>query len=481
MKRVLLFLVLLMTIGVSQELAWKRWISFPGIAGGDYLDLAVDSKDNVIVTAMDTGLGSWLIKYNPDGEILWTKEVHLPVDRSRVPWTIQVATDPDDNIIVGRDSAQSKWTVKKLSSTGEWLWTWDTLFYPEVYLTDIATNSNGYILITGFRYGTYESMWFTFQITPEGVTKWMRTFTSEWGPDKGLALCVDPWDNVIVSGCRGIQWYNRQWYPAFIKYSPTGKTLAEDVYIFPYSGNFSGSKPATDRWGNIYFPGCGFAAKSGGGHYWYGSFLFKYDPDGTPLWRWFSDTASDGFITIYQCATDSFGNIYLSARMLPFDSYSPNVIYLYRFSSSGNTVIQFLNLLSERNQRWEFATPVWLETDRHGDVIVATKVGTGNPVNDTGYVLKFTNWPVGIKEPKHPGHCERSEAISSLPTVIHRGKPIALNLPPETNIEVYDKTGRLLNKEKGGEAGQLSLSTGVYFLRILSDNHQERRRIIVVK
>lgn len=467
MKKVLLCFALLTAIGISQELTWKRF--FPGVAGSDYMNVVVDSKNNVIVTVTDTVIRSWVIKFSPAGESLWSREVHLPMDPGYPG--LPVATDPDDNIIVGR-MAGGTWTVMKLTSSGDSLWTWVT----EVgaYLTDIATNSNGYILITGYRSGTYESMWFTFQLTPDGQTDWMRTFTSEWGPDKAGGVCADPFNNVIVGGTRGIPGRNRQWFPQFIKYSKNGDTLAEVIYNPGPAACLFGMAPATDRWGNIILAGWGKIYWPEDD--WYGAFLLKYDPQGNPLWqRFIDDTASDRCLIFYQCVTDSSGNIYCSGRGWWPPSY-PHVVHLMRFSPSGNAEPPFLYVLSERAQGTNMPPTVWLAIDHQGDIIVATKVGTGVPANDTGYVLKFTNWPVGITEDQE----RRKAAGYHLPTVINAGTPIQLDFPQGTRIEVYDKTGRLLQKTSNGQ--NLSLpSVGVYFLRVISSGEKERRKLVVIK
>lgn len=381
-----------------------------------------------------------------------------------------MATDPDDNIIVGRDCGQSMWTVMKLTSNGESLWS--TELVPVAYLSDIATNSNGYIVITGFREGTYQSMWFTFQITPDGQTDWMRTFTSNWGPDETRGVCVDHSDNVIVGGNRGIYGWNRQWYPYFIKYSKKGEVLAEAIDT-SYWGNFWGTKPATDRWGNILLPGGGLSAKHGEGYNWYGGFLLKYDPDGNPLWQWFSDTAYDGWLQFYKCVTDSSGNIYTAGNPWGW-GVSPLAIEFRRLPPAGDTVLRFPYVFRENGSGCRIEK-VSLAIDSKGDVIAAAKVGTGVSANDTGYVLKFTNWPVGIKEEKE----RREVPCYYLATVINVGTPIRLDFPQGTRMEVYDRTGRLINREREGD--RLSLSTGVYFLRILSGNQKERRKLVVIK
>ncbi|OYD15844.1 hypothetical protein CH330_04450 [candidate division WOR-3 bacterium JGI_Cruoil_03_51_56] len=469
MSKAALLLALLIAVGLAQQVVWSRCLT--GIGPYDYLDLAVDTRDNVIVTTVP-----WVRKYSPDGDSLWAKELHLPASPPYDVATTQVATDPEDNIIVGKTTSDTTWVVMKLTPTGESLWTWDTVLPTPGYywLTDIATNSNSCILVTGCYPSTYDGRWVTFQLTPDGRTDWMRTFTSNWGPEFAEGVCADPFDNVVVGGSRGISGRPRQWFPQLIKYSQDGDTLAEVVYDpYPFPANLDGYEPATDPEGNMLLPGGGVIWDTTGGRYrWHGAFLFKYDPQGNPLWQWFSDTTRNGLFEFQGCGTDTAGNIFAAgSRVLPD---SRLVIELRRFTPEGDTVWKFYCPMCENANRYH-PPPVSLAIDRQGDIITVATTTCVAPHPDTAYIFKVSERP-GIAEAQ-----ERCKVKSFwLPTIIGSAHAMRLTFPSDTRAEVYDESGRLVQK-LGSDRTVRVPSAGVYFIRLESPSYQQTGKLVVTK
>jgi hypothetical protein len=462
-KTTLLLITFLIVTGVSQEIVWVK--TLPLTQAYDNMDVAVDSRSCVIVS-----VNPWIVKFSPEGESLWAREIHLPQNPIE-SFTQSVATDPEDNIIVGRSTSETSWAVVKLTSTGESLWTWDTVISPRTntyWLADLGTNSSGYIVATGCDHGTYYGKWVTFQITPDGHTHWSRTFSSNWGPDFAWSVCTDPENNVIVGGARGICLRPRQWYPQLIKYSKNGETLAQIVYdTHPFPANLQGTGVATDFNGNMYLSGYGGIYETHGRYRWYGAFLFKYDPQGNLLWQWFSDTASEGYDYCTDCATDTSGNIY-TARTTSWNGRATMI--LRRFQPSGETVWTFYYPL-----RHNTLEPCWVSIaiDREGNIIAV--VACEYYGERKGYVLKIANIP-GIAEGSE--RCEPSNFLP--PTVINSAQTKRLSFPPDVRVEMFDKTGRLLQKFTGEKKASL-LHPGVYFLRFSSSVYQGNIKLVVVK
>ncbi len=455
MRKVRLVLIAFLVVaGFTQEIVWVKILPPPD----GWMDVAVDSRNNVIVS-----VNPWIVKFSPEGESLWARRVLHPYGNI----TQWVATDPEDNIITGKTTSESSLAVVKFTSNGDSLWCWDTVFPSPFWgMDDIATNHNGYVQVTG-GYNVLQYGWITIQLTPDGHTHWVRTFSSNWGPDGAKGVCTDHLNNVIIGGSRGIYPRPRQWFPQLIKYSKNGETLAEVIYDpYPFPANLDGLGVATDRDGNMYLCGGGqiYDTILRPGYRWFGAFLFKYDPEGDPLWQWFSDT-SEGWYRFTSCATDTLGNIYAAGSKAWDNRMS---IILRRFKPSGELVWTFYYPLGE-DLSPQLAI---IAIDQEGNIIAVAPGKIGSlPV---GYVLKIADVP-GIAEGKEG--CERSNLL--LPTIINSAEVKRLTFPPDVRVEVYDTNGRLA--QKLGEDRVFPLSAGVYFLRLESEGYPLTRKVVVTK
>jgi len=467
MRATLLFPIFLWASGIAQQIVWVRTLP---ITYCNDIDVAVDSRNNVVVSAKP-----WIVKFSPDGESLWARMVNLPMSPSGAP-TQYVACDPDDNIIAATSPSETSWAVVKFTPTGESLWTWDTLISPRpaLYgLSEITTNSGGEIFVTGSQSGTYESRWLTFQITPDGHTGWVRTFSSGWGPDGAWGVCADRSDNVVVGGCRGIYPRPRQWFPQLIKYSKNGEVLVQVVYDpYPFPANLNGYKPGTDPDGNLILPGGGTISDTYNLYpqHWYGAFLLKYDPVGNLLWGWFSDTAAEGNYGFYSCVTDTAGNIYAAGSKV---RNNRRVIILRRFSPYGDTAWTFYYEVGEVVVG--APAPVSLAIDRDGDIVIVAPVpGNYLAPSPRAYVVKVTPRSGVAEATPFPVVSDFSS-----PTIINRARPTNMHLSPDAHLELYDKTGRLLQRLRG-EKGISFSKPGIYFLRISSGFNQRMVKLVVV-
>ena len=462
MKRILVLLGLVASLCEAQHIVWTRSFAWRNAFDPD---VAVDSRDNVIVAA-----APWLRKFSPAGDSLWAKEIILPGEI-----TFDIATDRDDNILIGKAITDSAWVVMKLTSTGESLWTWQVAWPgPDPYrFGDLATNGNGCVLITGYT-GNHD-MWVTFQLKPDGRTDWTRAFSSNWESDVAAGICGDPSDNVIVGGRRGIWGRPRQRFPQLFKYSKDGESLAAAVYDpYPFPADLDGCRPATDRYGNMILPGRGEIADTVGMRIrWAGAFLLKYDPQGNPLWQWFSDSAH-GYLYPTCCATDTVGNIVLAgSSSLPDQRL---VVELRQFLPDGETAWRLDCPLRDSYPDPVSFPGVALAVDHHSDFIAAAKNMSGTAPHDSALVFKVTERE-GISE----GQPSIGSANVACPaTVTTRGD---LGLTPAYGfrfVAVYGASGTLVRKSRNGQIAS-GLPSGVYFVRFESPNGRLTRKVVLTR
>jgi hypothetical protein len=200
-------------------------------------------------------------------------------------------------------------------------------------------------------------------------------------------------------------------------------------------------------------------------YHWYGRFLLKYDPQGSLLWQWFSDTTRDGSGCWHCCQTDTAGNIIVAGpKVLPDSSAA---VELRRFTPNGDT-------------SWTFYCPLrgrpsttcglgCLAVDRQGDIIAAGQN------NDTADIYKVTQ-SGGVEEAGHG----RPVTGALLPTIIGTASVDMLVLATEAGADLYDAGGRLLRKVETRRALP-PLTEGVYFLRGESPSCRSTGKLVVVR
>lgn len=134
-----------------------------------------------------------VLKINPDGEIVWRKDLGDYNPDSAV-------LDNEGNIIlIGQDGGR----IKKMTPNGEILWTYfneDASVYRIYYCGTVDSDNN--IIVTG-RIGKIGGPWdyLTTKISADGDSIWSRNFASEEGlNDKAYTIAVDKEDNIYISG-----------------------------------------------------------------------------------------------------------------------------------------------------------------------------------------------------------------------------------------------------------------------------------------
>lgn len=467
MKRLLLLLVVLPAAGAAQEVVWTR--TFTDSSYGP--EVSVDALGNVVVAA-----APWVRKFSPDGESLWTRRF----SRSCEPRWLLAATDREGGILLGYYADDTSWGVTKFTSTGDSVWSWRASWpVPSRYhLTAIASDSEGRALVSGYRSGTHESSWYTFRLSADGNTDWLRTFSSEWGPDQVGAVNADRSKGVLVGGCRGMQGRNRQWFPSFIRYSADGDSLGGAVFVpDPESSPgacLAGKGIAADSSDNILLAGSGtvYCDSSPLGD-WNGTFLFKYDPVGEAEWRWFScenDTAGYTWWTgehhrAVSCRTDPAGKVVL-LRPLYLPGDSTFVAELRQFGPEGVEEWVLPTLRSHLPQYPGSYTPaLTLALSPQGDIVLAGRVLAQT---DTAYVQKVARQP-GVGESAAGPPAGRGNAAT---VICGTGWQSGAG-------DVYDASGKMVRRSWLSDGR--GLVPGVYFVRHESAGYRQTHKLVIAR
>jgi len=342
-----------LTVKYSSDGA-QQWVSRygRGYSADAGQRVAMDALGNVYVTGYSVGTSQKndyvTIKYDPDGETLWTRRYNGPLDHEDCPTAI--AVDGDGNVYVtGYSIGLAGWydcATIKYASDGTMLWV-------DRYERTDGRNDCGYALAvdgSGFVYVTgYTGAWadvLTIKYAPSGSREWVAVYNNpSGGHDVGWAVTADASGNVYVAGHSRLDYL-------LIKYSSTG--VEQWSRRADYGGDDQAKDVAVDASGNAYITGTGnkdyVTAKynSAGTREWFQRhdglaytvdagwaleldgtgvyvtgqssrpesgldfYTVKYDLAGTRLWdRWYT-SAEDRADAAQDIALDGAGNVYVT-------------------------------------------------------------------------------------------------------------------------------------------------------------------------
>ena len=227
-------------------------------------------------TLSGPNLDGYLIKLNPDGKLLWARDV-LP-DGWRFANVTSVAVDDEDNIVVAGNGQRGDGNFaaffRKLGSNGDPALTEELFATGGIRLWGVAVDREMRPLVVGdFRgrltsYGeTYESssptggdLWVA-AYTRQGDLAWQRVVASGGKGALARGVAVDPFGNVVVSGvASGIELDGELSVPdvARAKYGVYVLKLRPDsdtVWLRWFEGASSQTAVATNNQGNVWLAG----------------------------------------------------------------------------------------------------------------------------------------------------------------------------------------------------------------------------------
>lgn len=217
--------------------------------------IAMDSRENVVVTGWR--FGSYIVtkKYDPAGNLLWERNFSVPNLQAVANW---VLVDPFDNIfITGYPKTFSSNPVEvglltiKYDSEGNLLWS-DTYSGTWAFAVRGISDADGNIYVAGRAwFGTYDFV--TIKYAPDGTRLWVDTFDQNGGFHTPNSIDLDSQGNLIING-GGLSGgfltvlYNtdgaRQWVLEGLGNKATWVKLTENGYFYLTGSHYS---PATSN------------------------------------------------------------------------------------------------------------------------------------------------------------------------------------------------------------------------------------------
>ena len=472
-----LFLFPVALVAQDYYIQWADTIDNGGFDAAQ--DVAVDNSNNIIVTGYCgfTGVNyDYLtVKYDSNGTILWQDAI----DNGVADIARSVAVDNANNIIVTGQciitgDPYCHYLTVKYDPNGTILWA-DTIVNGrhDTGLGVAVDNSNN-IIVTGYCVMAGPNCdYFTVKYDSNGTILWQdiidnRTF------DYAFGVATDNSNNIIVTGHSGDPFADYDYFT--VKYDSNGMILWQDTIVGDIAYDV-----AVDNSNNIIVTG--YCVKSGDKNY----FTVKYDSNGAILWQ---DTLDNGGSDVAQgVAVDNFNNIIVTG----FSELSNLDYFTVKYDSNGTILWQD----TIDNSGDDFARGVAVD---NSDNIIVT--GTSFIDGDNDYFTVKYVPTSGISNDVDSDLIYGPTLYNIYPNPFRDKVEIRLMIEDERwkkediSLRIYDVTGRLVKSfslpttysllptviswDGRNNTGERATS-GVYFLRLETEDYKETRQLLLLK
>ncbi|MEO8447547.1 MAG: SBBP repeat-containing protein [bacterium] len=462
--------------GVEQ---WTARYQSSGTQSDKVNGIAIDASGNVYVTGstvLSNGGVMVTVKYNSSGVQQWAKQLGVPSASPAVPGRQKspIGVDASGNVYVGGSRTFGGSNVGtmlvKYNSNGDTLWTrrykgTQTLNGLGSAFQCIKLDGN-FIYATGKSFDMNPNLTFatTIKYNSSGGVEWIRKDTLIGGSDEVIAIESDASGNIIVTCNYG---YNI----ATFKYNSTGTLLWKKVYT-GISGDYYDEVTglALDQNGYIYLTGISRRTTLSGSE----AFLaLKYDPSGNQIWESFADGTGNEADISKGIAVDSSGNVYVTG--ISFDVPFNFNYMTVKFDATGVQKWKIIYDGGFTNRRDE---PIAIAVDAGNNVIV-TGISDRLASGDDYATIKYSQ-SVGVTQISQ-NIPDKFSLSQNYPNPFNPVTNIEFGIRKagQVSLKIYDMLGKETATLVNGylEAGTYKynfdasgLNSGIYFYKISSGN-----------
>ncbi len=510
---------------VAQDSVKVEWINhyFSPDTLAHATGVHVDNDLNVYVTgwirSLETGIDFIAIKYNSEGQELWSSQYDNTNDFAQYSFL-----DQADNLYItgySQSHTNDNYTTVKYHSDGtiEWSAQYDGPAKAADYPVAIVVDEFGNVIVTGVSYGMPTIRdYATVKYNKYGIEQWVARYSDPYDQHP-YDLVLDRIGNIYVTGYTSVPYVGKVF--ATVKYNPDGIQQWIAKYNESGSSEFIATSLAQDLQGNIFVVGA------------YSNFetnrdilTIKYDSDyGEILWYKKFNRYGNSYDFASHSCVDIEGNICILGSSLNSKRYLVTI--------KQNT---------EGNQKWVsyYVEPVsstiyprGIVTDKSGNIyIIGYHLGkgsiiikydsNGNQLWETKYgqdsnsleeiqsiaiddkenvYVVYTSFIdslysiTTIKYSQYPQ--KRSENFSfmlqqNFPNPFNSGTKISYSIPQESfvTLKIYDILGRevatIVNEENQIGNYEINfdaknLTSGIYFYKLQAGSLIETKKMVLMK
>jgi len=363
----------------SGNILWMR--SYNGSAnlsdGGN--SIAIDRANNVYisgyVTKTPVNTDIVLLKYNPDGDLIWDKEFSGSANLNDFGGS--VVTDDSGNVFLSGNTSHtvsgSDITLIKYDSSGSFKWVkyYNSGLDTNDYDLKMKMDRNGNLCIAGYNNNSTgnNTKTLALKFDHDGDLLWNRIYN---GPKSGFNtphdFIVDRSDNMIITGCSpgigsGIYDY------ITIKYDPDGEMKWLSRYNQQGTYYDVANSLAEGSDGSIYVTGVsGILINQST----FDIVTIKYDSNGTQKWSAIYNGAGNNTDIGNKILIDENENVFVTGITSGQGTLKDIVIIKYDSAGNQNDLLNFnsVNNLNENIYEGIISS--------NGELILAGNVQTGN-------------------------------------------------------------------------------------------------------
>lgn len=482
--------ILLLKYNSAGTLLWSKTYnySYNGIEQPN--DIYLDNQGNIYVAGTSTrGPGGYydglLLKFNSNGSLLWVKRMNKTnfADRRASAEGIAYFGALYIGVTFTYDD-KSECGIVKYNSNGDSLsyYSLGILNHYSYRLTKIISDNstNLYTVTTGDLLPNEEQDFIVKKISVNGNISqlWSKTYTGASHKDDHVYdMKIGPDGNVFVTGSTEVN--NQGSNVLLIKYGrDDGAILFQKTYNNAVANGLDyGKKILFDAGANIIVIGSTEELTSD-----YNPLVMKYSPAGTLLWSKSYNHPGDRAEYINDAVLDNAGNIYTTGTTTNYGLQVSEVLTL-KFSASGD--IDWYIEVDATNTGNNSST---INLDSEGNPVIS-----GYMQNQGVYstVVRKYGSTIGIEPVSNtiPGSFELKQ---NYPNPFNPVTNIRIKTPKEgfAKLTVFDVTGKevaiLVNENlKAGEYNvdfnASSLTSGVYFYRLVTNGFTDVKKMMLVK
>jgi len=453
--------------------------------------ITVDNSGNVYVTGSVSFGGAngiqVTIKYNSAGIEQWIRVLGEPVASPAAPgiYKSSIGTDASGNIYIGGyrkfgSADNGGMFLIKYNSNGDSLWT--RRYKGTQFLQGLGSSitcikvAGNFIYVTGKSYDMNPNRTFatTIKYDSDGSAQWLSRDTLINGSDDVIGMESDASGNVIVACNYGFD-------IMMLKYNSAGNLIWRKNYAGVGGDHYDRvTALEIDASSNIYLTGNGVRAAGEDADY----LTLKFDPNGNLLWENFYNGNRNVDDYSRGIALDAAGNVYVTGLTyeLPFNDnfmtikYDPAGVEQWRINYDGG----FNNHHDEA---------VAIGVDSNGDIIV-TGFANRQTTQDDFTTIKYSQ-SVGISQVSS-NVPDKYSLSQNYPNPFNPATVIEFRISKTefVSMKIYDLQGKEIAAPVSSVLSPGSykynfdasaLSSGVYFYKLNAGDFSEVKKMSLVR
>ncbi|MEK7474766.1 MAG: S8 family serine peptidase [Candidatus Coatesbacteria bacterium] len=311
--------------GPAGNLIWTVTYDSPAHYFDRAYAVAIDGGGNIIVAGAEARWdllqgNNWHVrKYDSDGALLWSRSYNSPGNGD--DQAVAVAADAAGNIVVAGYEARTdlgqgdNWRILKYDPDGALLWSrsYTGPGSGSDRAEGVAVDSAGDIVVAGYENRLdlgQGNNWLVRRYDPDGSLLWERSYNSPANStDQATAVAIDPAGRIVVAGSE-YRWDIGQDSDQLVRtYDAAGNLLWTKSYNDPGNGYDTAHAVSVDVNGRVLLAGSEYRADLGTNYDWR---MVLFDSTGEELWSVSYDGPAGGYDEAYGVAIAPSGDILLA-------------------------------------------------------------------------------------------------------------------------------------------------------------------------